>query len=330
MRLIFIILVAPLVGLVTAQLYHPLLPPTPRVGESHYSYQLKSFRQALDECAEYLVIPLEAVERLVSVSYVTNEKELKCLIRCAGISLGWWNDTTGLQNAVLQNYFLPAPGDTCYVGRTKECIETKLALCQDDCSKAYESFMCYYHQYGNLKCTNEYVPLTSLEAVQAAVTCINALQIPDDLLDQYSRGIFPECQETKCLYRCQYLAEGLFDARLGFSLSRLQAREHDNPEVEFLGENTRACTELALRSNCDECTRFYRAHKCFLKYGVAERTTAVLVQAAWVALGQHSCRRQNPFLMLPPYAALPHFAHFQTLVPRYVYPPFRTCQFCLR
>ncbi|XP_058456392.1 uncharacterized protein LOC131433807 [Malaya genurostris] len=324
------LLVAFLATATSAQHFRPLLlppPPAPRIGETYFAYQLKSFRQALDECAEYLAVHPEAIERLISFNYITNEPELRCLIRCTGINLGWWNDTTGVQIPIMESYFLPAPGDTCFVRRTRECFDAKIALCHDDCSKAYESFLCYFHHYGNLKFTNEYVPLTPLDAIQAAVDCINVLQIPGELLEQYSRGVFPDCQETKCLYRCQYIAEGLYDSRLGFNLPRIYAREHEIPDLELLSENTKACTELALRDSCDECTRFFRAHKCFSRCGVIDHTTSVLVQASWIVLGQHTCRRQNPFYLFPPYTPLQSYAPLQSFAPRYILPPTRGCKF---
>ncbi|XP_055617068.1 general odorant-binding protein 45-like [Toxorhynchites rutilus septentrionalis] len=233
------------------------------VEESHFAYQLKSFRQSLDECAEYLEVPPEVVDRFVARNFVTNERDLKCLIRCAGINSGWWSDGSGVQTPVIESYFQPACGDIAYRRRTKECGVSKLAVCQDDCSKAYETFLCYYHQYGNLKCSEEYIPLTHLEAVQAAIDCLNVLQVPIDLLEQYCAGVIPDVPMTHCIYRCQYLAEGLYDTAYGFNLTRFYIRHHDYPSLEYLSDNTKACTEVALRENCDECTRVYRARRCF-------------------------------------------------------------------
>ncbi|XP_053685883.1 general odorant-binding protein 45-like [Sabethes cyaneus] len=323
------VLIATAATVVSGQ-YYRLAAPL-KVEQSYFAYQLKSFRQALDECADYLVIPLEVVDRLQAQSFVTNEPELRCLIRCAGFNLGWWNDTAGVQSPVMEAFFQPAPGDTCYAGRTRECLDAKIAVCTDDCSRAYETFLCFFQQYGKLRCTSEYVPLPTLDAVQAAVECINILQIPNELLEQYSRGLFPECQETKCLYRCQYLAEGLYDTRQGFNLRRLYAREHEHPDLELLSESTKACTELALLDNCDECSRFYRAHQCFDRCGVPDHTTAILVQAAWVVLEQKACQRVNPFYLFPPYAPLQSYVPLQQYVPRYVHPfphAARGCSTC--
>ncbi|XP_055624905.1 uncharacterized protein LOC129767751 [Toxorhynchites rutilus septentrionalis] len=255
------------------------------VQESHFAYQLKSFRQSLDECAEYLEIPPEVVDRLLAFNFLTHDRDLKCLIRCAGINSGWWNELTGVQSPVIESYFQPACGDVSYRRRTQECIDSKLVACQDDCSRAYESFLCYFHQYGNLKCSEEYIPLSQLEAVQAAVDCIKILQIPRELLEQYSSGIIPDVPATHCMYRCQYLAEGLYDSQYGLNLTRFYIRHHDLPSLDYLTENAKACTEIALRESCDECARVFGAMKCLPSCHEPSYTANVFRQAAGILLG---------------------------------------------
>ncbi|XP_055624906.1 general odorant-binding protein 45-like [Toxorhynchites rutilus septentrionalis] len=279
MKLLVAILVVAVASTASANIYRVELQ------ESHFAYQLKSFRQALDECAETLEIPLEAVDRLVAFNFITHERDLKCLIRCAGINLGWWSDITGVRAPVLESYFQPACGDVGYRRRTHECIDAKLVICQDDCSKAYESFLCFFHQYGNLKCSEEYIPLSQLEAVQAAIDCINVLQIPRELLEQYISGVIPDVPATHCLFRCQYLAEGLYDSQYGLNLTRFYIRHHDYPSLDFLTENMKACTELALRENCDECARVFQAKKCFAGCSEPAHTIEILRQASAILLG---------------------------------------------
>ncbi|XP_058456395.1 general odorant-binding protein 45-like [Malaya genurostris] len=255
------------------------------VEESQFAYQLKTFRDTLDECAEYLEVSGEAVNRLVAQNFITQEKELKCLIRCAGINAGWWNDTTGIQGPVIESYFQPAADDTYYARRTKECINSQVAPCNDDCSRAYEIFLCYYHQWGNLKGSEQYIPLTDLEQVQSAIDCINILRIPSNLLEQFAQGIVPDVPETRCLYRCQYIAEGAYDPSSGFNQPRLYAREALVPSSEILSDSTKSCLENALRGSGDECTRFWRARKCFSDLGVPNHTANILRNAAEAILG---------------------------------------------
>ncbi|XP_058456117.1 general odorant-binding protein 45-like [Malaya genurostris] len=281
--------------IVFGQYYRPPIIQ-PNVEESQFAYQLKSFRQSLDECAQYLDLTKDnAVERLLSANYLTTDKDLKCLIRCAGINAGWWNESAsiGVQGPVMESYFQPSAKDTHYARRTEECIKAKLAPCRDDCHKAYEAFLCYYHQYGDLKRSEEYVPLQPLEAVQAAIDCINVLRIPKHLIQEYSNGVFAEVHQTKCLYRCQYLAEGLYDPQLGLNLTRIYIRNRAVPDREILSERSRSCVEYALRDNRDECSRVYRARNCLASFGVQNQTSDIFKQAALNILAQQQDEAQS-------------------------------------
>ncbi|XP_053685881.1 general odorant-binding protein 45-like [Sabethes cyaneus] len=286
------LLIVTVVTVASGQQYRPLPPD---VEESQFAYQLKSFRNSLDECAEYLEIPKESVQQLVANNYVTQDKELKCLVRCAGINSGWWNETSGVQGPVMESYFQPGADDACYERRTRECIAAKLAVCQNDCSKAYESFLCYYHQWGNLKCGEQYIPLTPLEQTQVAIDCINILRTPRNLLEQYSAGVVPDVPETRCLYRCLYIAEGVYDPALGFNLPRLYVRKYQIPAPEILSDKTKQCIDAALKGSCDECSRVFQAKNCFSLYGVPNSTAIVLKNAADILLGQSpSCPAPPP------------------------------------
>ncbi|EAT42033.1 AAEL006398-PA [Aedes aegypti] len=271
--------------------YYPPLTPS-NVEESNFAYQLKSFRQQLDECAEYLQISAGSVENLVAYNYVTDDPSLKCLIRCAGINGGWWSvggNNSGLQAPVIESYFAPGCDDTCYVKRTQDCISANVVPCQDDCSKAYQTFLCYYHQYGNLKSSEEYIPLPPLDAVQAAVDCMLILRIPKELLEQYAQGVFPEVPETQCLYRCQYLAEGIYDG-VTFNLTRDYIREYTVPSPQIKDPATQACVDNALASSsCNECARFWAGLACFRDYGVPNRSVGSFQVAAGLVLGQRTC-----------------------------------------
>ncbi|XP_055624907.1 general odorant-binding protein 45-like [Toxorhynchites rutilus septentrionalis] len=253
--------------------------------QSHFTYKLKSFRQSLDECAHYLEITPEEVSRFVALKFLTNQNKLKCLVRCAGINSGWWDDNAGIQGPVIENYFQPEYSDVGYHVRTQECLNLKVTTCEDDCSKAYESFLCYFHQYGTLKCSEEYIPLAPPEALQAAVDCINILQIPPELLEQYSAGDFPDSPATHCLFRCLYLAEGLYDRWYGLNLLRFYIRHHRYPSIEFLDANTKSCTNAALQEECDECARIYNARRCFADYGRPGYTNDILRGASSMVLG---------------------------------------------
>ncbi|XP_062554276.1 uncharacterized protein LOC134219548 [Armigeres subalbatus] len=275
--------------------YYPPLAPT-GVEESHFAFQLKSFRQALDECAEYLQVAPESVENLVAYNYVTEDPSLKCLVRCAGINAGWWSvggNNSGLHPPVVESYFAPACDDTCYERRTRECLSANVPQCHDDCTKAYQSFLCYYHQYGNLKSSEEYVPLPELDSIQAAVDCLLILRTPKELLEKYVQGVVPDVPETQCVYRCQYLAEGLYDG-VAFNLSRVYVREFGVPSPQLKEPSTQVCVDKALAApNCNECARFWAGHSCVAKYGVPNHTGNVLKVAAGLVLAQRTCNDED-------------------------------------
>ncbi|XP_065086336.1 general odorant-binding protein 45-like [Ochlerotatus camptorhynchus] len=293
----FIGLLIAAIAATASAVYYPPSVPSSEVEESHYAYQLKSFRQELDECAEYLQISSQSVDNLVASNYVTDDSNLKCLIRCAGINAGWWGvggNYSGLHAPVIESYFQPACDDTCYAKRTKECLDSKVIKCQDDCSQAYESFLCYYHQYGNLKSSEEYIPLPQLDAIQAAIDCILILRTPSELLEQYSQGVFPAAPETQCLYRCQYIAEGLYDG-VTINLTRIYIRNWyaENP-TPIKSPETQACIDSALNNNaCNECARVYKASSCTDNYANPHHTSAILEAASKLVLSQKTCNDED-------------------------------------
>lgn len=314
------LLVIALAGVTSAVLYaprqSPVVYPPPQgsaIQESYFAFQLKSFRRSLKECAEYWEIPWYRVQKLIDNNFEHASKDLQCLIRCAGVNSGWWDDLDGLRYTVIESYFQPDVDDTCYADRTKECIDQRLSSCRTDCAKAYESFMCYLQQYGSLKSSEEYIPLTRLEAIQVAVDCINILQVSDDLLNQISQGEIPDIPEVHCLYRCQYLGEGVYDTQYRFNFSRLYIRHYDTPSPEFLGDEIYNCAQSTLEANSDECTGVFRARECFPVSDSPSRTVTILTTAAGVALDQKRCEPpiyrepylpEIPFIQIDPVGPL--------------------------
>ncbi|XP_062554282.1 uncharacterized protein LOC134219554 [Armigeres subalbatus] len=288
------LLIAAFAATVSAVYYPPLAPTGVEV--SHFAYQLKSFRQELDECAEYLQVSPESVTNLVANNYVTEDPTLKCLIRCVGINAGWWSvggNSSGLHPPVVESYFAPACDDTCYERRTRECLSENVVKCNDDCSQAYQSFLCYYHQYGNLKSSEEYIPLAELDSIQAAVDCLLVLRTPKELLEQYAQGVVPAVPETQCVYRCMYLAEGLYDG-FAFNLSRAYIREFAVPSPQLKAPCTQQCVDKALTApSCNECARFWAARSCLVKYGVPNHTGNELRVAAGLVLAQRTCNDED-------------------------------------
>lgn len=270
---------------------YPLAPAPLDVEESNFAYQLKSFRQQLDECAEYLQISQDSVKNLVANNYITEDATLKCMIRCVGINAGWWSvggNNSGLHTPVIESYFAPGCADSCYVKRTEECISANVSPCQDDCSQAYRTFLCYYHQYGNLKHSKEYIPVQQQDAVQAAIDCILTLRIPKELLEQYAKGVVPHVPETECLYRCQYLAEGLYDGN-SLNLTRIYIRNYKTPAPQIKGPDVQECAVSGLSNTVGECARLFKVSTCADRYADPDFSAKLFLAASRLVLAQRTC-----------------------------------------
>ncbi|KAL9705658.1 hypothetical protein quinque_009176 [Culex quinquefasciatus] len=147
----------------------------------------KGFPAAWQECGEYFEVPNCTLEQYREDSYPC-EGAVKELIRCSLINLSAWNDTTGVRQHVIRNYFQPAAEDSCYENRTKECLK-RIDSNDDVCATGRtESFRCYYRQYGNLISSAQFSPYESDELVQLTAYSFSVRHIPKCVLLQYAKG----------------------------------------------------------------------------------------------------------------------------------------------
>ncbi|KFB46499.1 AGAP010650-PA-like protein [Anopheles sinensis] len=259
-------------------------------------YLEKSLSQAMHECMEYLQIPANRYDDYASHRFPC-DAETKCLVRCVGLNLRWWNDTTGVQTALMANFFQPDPTDTDYARRTAKCLELRLAQSDPSecCSLAYESFMCYLQHYGNLVPCPQYLPEDHSRYVRMAYDCINMLQVPEVLLHSYSNGLIRDAPETRCLLRCFYLRSGVFNSETGFDLRRLYTRDYQHADdVRYLASETYAKLNNLRATGCDECTEVFLAYRDLLgEMGNAYYEDGVLRDAAVLALKDGYCDKRN-------------------------------------
>uniref|UniRef100_A0A182WEA3 Odorant-binding protein n=1 Tax=Anopheles minimus TaxID=112268 RepID=A0A182WEA3_9DIPT len=248
----------------------------------------KSFTRALQDCMEYLQVPGYRYVEYASNNY-PDDPETKCLIRCVGLNLRWWNDTTGMQPAVMERFFHPDETDAEYENRTAQCLEQHLTNgteLSDCCCVAYESFRCYLQHYGNLIPCALYYPEDESRYVSAAQDCIEYLQIPEQLLKSYAAGSFPDAPETRCLLRCFFLRTGVFHVETGFDVDRLYTRDYEHPDERYLSEETQTKLHELRGSVGDQCTEVYLAYRDVLgELGRPYREYDVLQAAARKALG---------------------------------------------
>uniref|UniRef100_A0A2M4BMU8 Putative odorant binding protein n=1 Tax=Anopheles marajoara TaxID=58244 RepID=A0A2M4BMU8_9DIPT len=259
-------------------------------------YVAKSFNRALLDCLEYLQLPGERFEQY-SALHFPDDADTKCLVRCIGLNMRWWNDTTGVQKAVMGNFFQPDPSDTEYEYRTAKCIEKRLGSLSgsrgsapdDCCCRAYETFQCYLQYYGNLVQCPKALPQTRDMLVRSAHDCINILRVPDELLRCYSAGELRDAPETRCFLRCFFLRSGGYDAVRGFNLYRLYSRDSEHLDQRYLAQETMEQLQTIRSTNCDQCTEVYRSYKEVLgPLGIAFYEDSIIQEAANRALSDGS------------------------------------------
>uniref|UniRef100_A0A182QK55 Uncharacterized protein n=1 Tax=Anopheles farauti TaxID=69004 RepID=A0A182QK55_9DIPT len=269
---------------------------------------VKSFLQSVHDCTEYLQIPKERL-----IQYMSNEfppdDETKCLLFCVGVDLGWWNNTCGLQVPSIVSFFQPVQGDKHYEKRTKECLQRRVGAIEspNSCCQAYETFQCYFQEFGNLVTCPQYVRLTKLQATQAALDCLVVLRYPEELLQVYAQGVVEDSPETRCLYHCIDHRTGLYNEN-GISLAHFFVRDSAYNDLRYLSKETKACRDRIRQSGCDKCTEVYTTHtECLTGLGENGYTSGIITEAAKIALTNlgvgcaHPAPKQCKCPTKPPY-----------------------------
>uniref|UniRef100_A0A8W7PS21 Uncharacterized protein n=1 Tax=Anopheles coluzzii TaxID=1518534 RepID=A0A8W7PS21_ANOCL len=177
------------------------------------------------------------------------------MVRCMGLNLGWWNDTHGVQEPAMRSFFHPDPHDCDYERRTYHCLNSQRlnhpSPHVDVCERAYESFRCYYEQYGNIVVTPQFVPLSDLQQVDVLLQCANML--PLTVGRSCAGGSKPSERDVDCLARCFLLRSGLYSEQHGPHLDRLYVQCNNYANETRFRETTGTCYRR-LKSECqDEC-----------------------------------------------------------------------------
>uniref|UniRef100_A0A182I647 Odorant binding protein n=1 Tax=Anopheles arabiensis TaxID=7173 RepID=A0A182I647_ANOAR len=296
----------------------------------------KSFLQSVHDCAEYLQVPKHRLVQYLAYEFPPDE-ETKCLILCVGTDLRWWNNTCGLQVPAIMNYFQPVLGDRQYEKRTSECLERNVHTAElpNNCCQAYETFQCYFREFGNLVTCPQYVPATKLQATQAALDCLTVLRVPTDLLQCYSKGDLPDVPETRCLYHCIDHRTGLYTTESGIHLSRFYVRDLEVNDLRYLSKETKACRDRVRMSGCDVCSEVYNTHRdCLSGIGVDGYTSGIIAEASRIALTNLGvCCEDKQVLPLSVEVVAAEvvkeveeeegysYASYQPVVPRVAFPP---------
>uniref|UniRef100_A0A182NEN1 Uncharacterized protein n=1 Tax=Anopheles dirus TaxID=7168 RepID=A0A182NEN1_9DIPT len=225
---------------------------------------IASFDEALRECVTQLGISPERIEKEYSVLLYPADRDSMCLVRCIGVLLRFWNDTTGLREATIRQYYQPAPEDHSYLNRTRTCLEALEPTVTDVCERAHRSFLCYHQQYGYLQKQDRYIPKTALEMRQIQQDCLDVFGLPEKRLEQYQEGHFPDDPETQCFVRCVGLRTGLYTDQHGPNVDRLYIQCESCADERIFRERATECIAAQRHHKLSKCTAAYRTlYQCF-------------------------------------------------------------------
>lgn len=181
----------------------------------------KSLFTALYECGEYLQVDNVTLDQYIYYGY-PSIPEVKRLIHCAMVNVGAWNDNIGVRPNVFRYFFKPNELDTEYEERTQQCLAQICPNEYDQNYRAFETFSCYYRQYGRLVKEDVFNPLETLEFLQLLQFIKLVLNIPNEKVVQFAAG--------------DYLNYPLFKQALYIGVVRIGALSRDKgflPDVGY-------------------------------------------------------------------------------------------------
>ncbi|XP_041773536.1 general odorant-binding protein 69-like [Anopheles merus] len=245
----------------------------------HY-FVRKSFPEAQAECAVYLQVPDDRMQRYMREGY-PDEPEVHCLVLCVLENLRAWENGT-LHENVLANYFVPATEDCDNAKRTERCLVNLPQECNGEpCVQAYRAFQCYYQNYGTLTTCPEYVPSYYGEDLQLAYDLFDMLDVSEDTRRKLAGGCFPSGPESQCFFFAYVTRFGAWskDAPLLHNLytqSQEDAFKKDNTETNvcLTNLNKLACH----KTRCEHATDVFS--QCFGNTDLYKHFLAVFKDAA--------------------------------------------------
>lgn len=246
---------------------------------------VSTFDAALQECVVQLGIAPERLDQEYNLLLYPADRDTMCLVRCIGVLLRFWNDTTGLREATIRQYYEPAPEDQDYQNRTRSCLAALEPSVTDVCERAHRSFLCYHQHYGYLRKTDRYVPKTPLEMKQIQQDCVDVYGLDPARLNHYQDGQFPDDPETQCFVRCVGLRAGLYTDRDGPNIDRMYIQCESCADETLFRAKAGECIAAQRRHKLSKCTAAYRTlYHCFrddqLDMYASLTTTAAATAAA--------------------------------------------------
>uniref|UniRef100_A0A182QU23 Uncharacterized protein n=1 Tax=Anopheles farauti TaxID=69004 RepID=A0A182QU23_9DIPT len=232
------------------------------------SIVLQYLDEMVQECAELLSIGPSKRFSLHS-GVIVRDGETKCLLRCVGVNARFWSDHEGLRKDQLARYFLADAADTQNVNRTQHCLDALPSLTADPercCDLALESFLCFYHNYGNLRHDRIFVPLDQLQLLHVTARCMDIHQITMPQLMSLGADELDANSNVHCLVRCIGIKTGIYTDRDGVNIDRIYAQYGDGYcEKKFKNDATDCIQRLGPRkADINPSRRAYNLlYKCF-------------------------------------------------------------------
>ncbi|KFB46367.1 hypothetical protein ZHAS_00014358 [Anopheles sinensis] len=222
-------------------------------GFSEHSLVAKSFVQAQQECVEYLNIPKHRLYQYLIYNY-PNDAQTKCMIRCVGLNLKWWDADVVLRREVIGQFFLPDGSDAANQERTNACILRRTAPGEPgSCGHAFEIFQCYLEQFGELLNCPKQVPLEDTQLAEAVHFCLGVNEVTlDEFANYTTEADFSATDASRCLLRCFAIRAGFYSDQHGPYQKRYEVQfgtptDWDDLEADY-------CAARLRRDGLEECT----------------------------------------------------------------------------
>ncbi|XP_040175060.1 general odorant-binding protein 45-like [Anopheles arabiensis] len=189
-----------------------------------------ALREAQAACVKYLGICENRLHQYNNSVYPTDQDTM-CMVRCAGIMVGFWDDCQGLKLDGLANLFPALAANNRVRYQIMSCAEKRIATCppQDTCARAYNGFRCFLDaQKGGFGAKDMQPqqstppqPFDAQEFIRSLSICAKLQRIPKDRRDLYVQGVFPNDDKTRSLIRCVGIRTGLYDDEQGPNIALL-------------------------------------------------------------------------------------------------------------
>ncbi|KXJ71635.1 uncharacterized protein LOC109405893 [Aedes albopictus] len=219
----------------------------------------KSFFTALYECGEYLQVDNVTLDQYIYYGY-PSIPEVKRLIHCAMVNVGAWNDYRGVRNNVFRYFFQPNALDTEYEQRTQLCLDSICPNEIDQNYRAFETFSCYYRQFGRLIKDDVFNPAEPLEFFQLLQFVRLTLNISPEKVAQFAAGNFLDDPVFKQALFIGALRVGAYSWDRGYLFDASYA-QYNVPEI--ISPCTRKCVEDVTAQYCsaDKMEQVYQIYK---------------------------------------------------------------------